>query len=532
MSVMQRGGLQVRLSYVRPDTADTGWDASPPPADAGQAVAALFRDHYLELVRLAVLMVGDVATAEDVAQDAFERLHRPGLRGDCRHAADQRQRRALHHLARAGRAGPDPGEVPVSTDLEGRLRAELKAAARQVRPEILRGLHEPGAARGRQRRTVRWLAPATAMLTVLAVLAGVRLSAGGSGELSPPGPGGMPQYYVSGADFPGLDHHDKIVVQASATGAVVSQLGLPTDQAVGGISAAASGRLFLVSVGPAGGNDPPGTTFWTVTVSPGGRVLYRHLPMKVPPRPAEGRAGDFALSPDGKLAAVVMEAESLGGGTFHRDLQIELISIPAERVVRAWSAPPGWYPPGALSWLHGDRSLAFNYVTTTEGHDGVAHFFHHVQVLDMARPGSSLAANSAPPPLRLPTRSFFIPAETEFQFAIAIAGGSQFLVWTELPLTGRRDNWALTLYDTRTGRPLRVLVNLSGLVQADPMSTSADPTGQHLLIGGYGTFTLPGQPRPSVRALPPAGQEVALLSNGQLTLRQVPSNDIGPLGTW
>jgi RNA polymerase sigma-70 factor (sigma-E family) len=39
-------------------------------------VTDLFRAHHLELVRLAVLMTGDRAMAEDVVQDAFERLHR------------------------------------------------------------------------------------------------------------------------------------------------------------------------------------------------------------------------------------------------------------------------------------------------------------------------------------------------------------------------------------------------------------------------------------------------------------------------
>ncbi|GLX01439.1 SigE family RNA polymerase sigma factor [Microtetraspora sp. NBRC 16547] len=38
-------------------------------------VAALFADHHLGLVRLALLMVGDVATAEDVVQEAFARTH-------------------------------------------------------------------------------------------------------------------------------------------------------------------------------------------------------------------------------------------------------------------------------------------------------------------------------------------------------------------------------------------------------------------------------------------------------------------------
>ena len=44
--------------------------------DHAAAVQDLFREHWLELVRLATVMVGDVATAEDVVQDAFERLHR------------------------------------------------------------------------------------------------------------------------------------------------------------------------------------------------------------------------------------------------------------------------------------------------------------------------------------------------------------------------------------------------------------------------------------------------------------------------
>jgi RNA polymerase sigma factor (sigma-70 family) len=45
-------------------------------------VAALFRAHGLGLVRMALMLTGDQATAEDVVQDAFLGLHRtmPGLR--------------------------------------------------------------------------------------------------------------------------------------------------------------------------------------------------------------------------------------------------------------------------------------------------------------------------------------------------------------------------------------------------------------------------------------------------------------------
>src|SRR4029077_21044150 len=50
----------------------------PPPGaslDAG-AIAALFRDHHAELVRLALLMVGDLPSAEDVVEDVYASLHR------------------------------------------------------------------------------------------------------------------------------------------------------------------------------------------------------------------------------------------------------------------------------------------------------------------------------------------------------------------------------------------------------------------------------------------------------------------------
>lgn len=43
--------------------------------DADQAVTQLYSDHYRPLVRLAALLVRDVATAEEVVQDAFVAMH-------------------------------------------------------------------------------------------------------------------------------------------------------------------------------------------------------------------------------------------------------------------------------------------------------------------------------------------------------------------------------------------------------------------------------------------------------------------------
>jgi RNA polymerase sigma-70 factor (sigma-E family) len=50
------------------DTVAAVWDAD-------QAVTALYTAHYRSLVRLAALLVRDVATAEEVVQDAFVAMH-------------------------------------------------------------------------------------------------------------------------------------------------------------------------------------------------------------------------------------------------------------------------------------------------------------------------------------------------------------------------------------------------------------------------------------------------------------------------
>jgi RNA polymerase sigma-70 factor (sigma-E family) len=44
-------------------------------AGTGGSVATLFREHHGELVRLAVLMVGDLPTAEDVVQDVYASMY-------------------------------------------------------------------------------------------------------------------------------------------------------------------------------------------------------------------------------------------------------------------------------------------------------------------------------------------------------------------------------------------------------------------------------------------------------------------------
>jgi RNA polymerase sigma-70 factor (sigma-E family) len=65
---------------LAPDTfATSAFDAEEPrtPAvwDAADVVTEIYHGHYNQLVRLAVLLVHDVQTAEEVVQDAFEAMH-------------------------------------------------------------------------------------------------------------------------------------------------------------------------------------------------------------------------------------------------------------------------------------------------------------------------------------------------------------------------------------------------------------------------------------------------------------------------
>ncbi|MCT9929806.1 SigE family RNA polymerase sigma factor [Planotetraspora sp. A-T 1434] len=68
--------------------------ASPPPVAADDAITELYAKHALGLTRLALIMVGDRESAEDVVQEAFLGLHR-------RFGALRDQGKALFYLRSA-----------------------------------------------------------------------------------------------------------------------------------------------------------------------------------------------------------------------------------------------------------------------------------------------------------------------------------------------------------------------------------------------------------------------------------------------
>jgi RNA polymerase sigma-70 factor (sigma-E family) len=67
----QTSGPRLRLYCVDPVK-----EVLDPPAGADSGVTALYQSHAVGLVRLAVLMLGDQSSAEDVVQEAFLGLYR------------------------------------------------------------------------------------------------------------------------------------------------------------------------------------------------------------------------------------------------------------------------------------------------------------------------------------------------------------------------------------------------------------------------------------------------------------------------
>ena len=117
-------------------------------------ITAIFRQHDPELVRLAVMLVGDRPTAEDVVQDVFATLHarrdRPGPRGDqlayVRACVLNGCRSALRRRAGLSRIGGAAAPVP---DLSHES-AEHEAIQAEGRRQVLAAL----AALPRRRREV------------------------------------------------------------------------------------------------------------------------------------------------------------------------------------------------------------------------------------------------------------------------------------------------------------------------------------------------------------------------------------------
>jgi RNA polymerase sigma-70 factor (sigma-E family) len=107
-----------------PADAARGPVPSEVESDAEQAITAIYERHYYPLVRLAAALVGDVATAEEVVQDAFigmcgawSRLRdRDKALAYVRQSVTNRSRSVLRHRMVADRTAPEPAQTMPSAE--------------------------------------------------------------------------------------------------------------------------------------------------------------------------------------------------------------------------------------------------------------------------------------------------------------------------------------------------------------------------------------------------------------------------------
>jgi RNA polymerase sigma-70 factor (sigma-E family) len=127
----RRGGARVAT-----DSAGGAGPRRVPDGEPADVIAELYREHAVGLIRTALLIVGDRATAEDVVQDAFSGLHR-------RH----------RHLHDPGKAVPYL-RTSVVNGCRSVLRARRRARLVRVQHEVPVWSAESAALAGEERREV------------------------------------------------------------------------------------------------------------------------------------------------------------------------------------------------------------------------------------------------------------------------------------------------------------------------------------------------------------------------------------------
>jgi RNA polymerase sigma-70 factor (sigma-E family) len=110
--------------------------------DADVTLEQLYDEHYVRLVRLAVLLLGDVGRAEEVVQDSFVAIYRrldqlgdADLPAYLRQTVVNRSRSVLRHLAVVSRHAP---HAPV--DEPGADHDVLRGAQRRAVVDAMRAL--------------------------------------------------------------------------------------------------------------------------------------------------------------------------------------------------------------------------------------------------------------------------------------------------------------------------------------------------------------------------------------------------------
>jgi RNA polymerase sigma-70 factor (sigma-E family) len=130
---------------------DTGRTATRTGDHAAAAVAALYAEHAVSLIRLAYLMLGDRPAAEDAVQDAFCGLYRNWGRLDDPGRALGYVRTAVLNGSRSALRRRTAGRKLAVTHHPPEPSAEASALSREEREEVMRAVR---ALPGRQREAL------------------------------------------------------------------------------------------------------------------------------------------------------------------------------------------------------------------------------------------------------------------------------------------------------------------------------------------------------------------------------------------
>jgi RNA polymerase sigma-70 factor (sigma-E family) len=140
------------VTSEKPPLAPKVLEVLDPPGDAGRtggtgaaSIADLFRARHVDLVRLATLLVGDQATAEDVVQDVFARvcaragrLAGTGIAPSYFRTAVVNACRSVHRRRTTARRFGDSAEARIWSEPSGSAEAAVVLA--EDRRRVLRAL--------------------------------------------------------------------------------------------------------------------------------------------------------------------------------------------------------------------------------------------------------------------------------------------------------------------------------------------------------------------------------------------------------
>jgi hypothetical protein len=390
--------------------------------------------------------------------------------------------------------------------IEDRVRAAARARTALVRD--IRPLELPDerpAHTRRARRLLGWGAPvaAAALVTAVALVLVMLRQAGGppSVPAAAPAAASVPRYYavldhLGGAQGvgPASSTPQQVVVADDRTGQTLAVIPPSPGQTFSGVTAAADDRTFVLSSYQAANRE---TTWYLLRITPGAAHPAKLTKLPIEPLPAQPTG--LALSPDGRELAVMFRTAATASNT---RTQLSIYSVSSGAALDAWGTDgdagliAGSANVDGLSWVNGDRSIAFRWAASVPGAANSSELM--VRTLDVTAAGHDLLADSRlvlQVPSSVAQGGFFTdPCATSL---VASDGRTVICstVGAKAPSAAcpAAPPWFVR-YSTATGKPLQVLYRNQGpCVNGQALLLWTDPSGSHvigliLLVNGKGPW--------------------------------------------